>query len=343
MEKVEKNISFTELCQTLRRAESTVKKYLHDYHACLGTNTEMLQHGVTPLVATQLSVIRDLKHARVPHEDIIKVLTSLGDNDLWAGVQNMGPTMREKRKELAKKAGTAVTTTIGVVGFLLALKSQFDSKKHDKETKHIRELLEDHIVNYNKESRRLFETLEEWREEFDTPTSLLTPLRHRPATLSVEDVRRMLKQRGFFHDYWNRNGKGLKHSYKRIARGGEVLVYDFTTNLIWQQGGSQDWIEKWEKAKKHVQNLNWNHYAGYNDWRLPTLEEAMSLMEPKKHGDLYIDPIFDSLQSWIWTCDKVAREPRAWVVLFYLGGCFNPTAYGDYCVRAVRSRPSSVE
>ena len=56
------------------------------------------------------------------------------------------------------------------------------------------------------------------------------------------------------------------------------VVMDYATNLVWQQGGSSEYME-YEQAVNWVEELNRSGYAGFNDWRLPTLEEAMSLME----------------------------------------------------------------
>ena len=101
----------------------------------------------------------------------------------------------------------------------------------------------------------------------------------------------------------------------------EGVIYDLKTGLMWQQGGSPDKM-KFEPTKNWIAELNRKQYAGYNDWRLPTLEEAMSLMEPKKlNGDLYIDPIFDSNQSWIWTSDPYSGASAQWVVHFNYGKC----------------------
>lgn len=71
---------------------------------------------------------------------------------------------------------------------------------------------------------------------------------------------------------------------------------------------------------------------------LGTIEEAMSLMESKKNKDgLYIDPVFDQKQRWIWTMDQPSAS-AAWYVFFSLGGCddFDMEVYDRY-VRAVRS------
>ncbi len=152
--------------------------------------------------------------------------------------------------------------------------------------------------------------------------------------LSEEDVKQMLRDKNFYDRDYNSNGKGIQHQYERAEHGGEKLVVDHATGLTWQQAGSAQNIT-FEQAEKYVRDLNQKRFAGYEDWRLPTLEEAMSLMEREtKNGDLYIAPEFDKAQRWIWTADQ-AGTGRAWVVDF-LGGC-SLTDVGSYKhVRAVR-------
>jgi len=94
----------------------------------------------------------------------------------------------------------------------------------------------------------------------------------------------------------------------------------------------------YERAKNYISELNHEQFAGYNDWRLPTLEEAMSLMEPtQKNSNLHIDQIFDPCQVRIWTSD-FRRDSMSWVVRFDAGYC--DYVYNDsnnnYFVRAVR-------
>jgi len=170
--------------------------------------------------------------------------------------------------------------------------------------------------------------------------------------MSESDVKVMLREYDFFDSRKNKKGKGMLHRYLKIdSESSESIILDLSTGLMWQQGGS-DYTMNYEGAKKWIAELNQAGYAGYKDWRLPTLEEAMSQMEPeKKHGDLYINPMFDAKQRWIWTCDLVIGESRAWIVGFDDGGCLGYAFdYDDlfnnaslHYVRAVRSGQSSKE
>lgn len=164
-------------------------------------------------------------------------------------------------------------------------------------------------------------------------------LRATERKLSEGDVKQMLKSVGLFATDWNKEARGLPHIYETRELAGTKVVVDHITGLMWQQGGSDKELTLAD-AEKHIQQLNREKFAGNNDWRLPTLEEAMSLMEPaKKNGDLYIDPVFDKTQRRIWTTDKVSAGV-AWSVYFTLGYCSNFSVFSAY-VRAVRSGQSS--
>ncbi len=153
--------------------------------------------------------------------------------------------------------------------------------------------------------------------------------------LSDDAVGQMLRDKNFFDGYKNKSGKGIQHHYESVERYGAKLVLDHATGLTWQQGGSKNDMP-FNDAASHIRQLNAKNYGGYKDWRLPTLEEAMSLMEPKKHGELYLDPMFDRTQWWIWTAD-IESAGRAWSVLFLYGGCDLLDFDSDSVVRAVRS------
>jgi hypothetical protein len=173
------------------------------------------------------------------------------------------------------------------------------------------------------------------------------PLRSKPIEdLSKDEVEKMLRRMDFYSGgFWsyvlfgakNKRGKGINHQYDVIEREGEKLVIDHTTGLTWQQSGSPNSMV-YADALKWIEELKKKKFAGYDDWRLPTLEEAMSLMETeKKNGDLYISEVFDRTQRWIWTADKESGS-AAWVVAFLDGSCnFHLVGYGSASlVRAVR-------
>ena len=153
----------------------------------------------------------------------------------------------------------------------------------------------------------------------------------------------MLKKHNFFcqNTNWskkwsNPDGKGIQHQYEK--QHDSEVVFDGATGLYWQQSGSSNHMV-YKDAVKYIEQLNREKYAGFTDWRLPTLEEALSLMEAtQKHGDLYLDPVFDKTQYYIWTVDKTPAG-GVWVVNFGGGYCSNDdgVVYGSSYVRAVRS------
>ena len=91
----------------------------------------------------------------------------------------------------------------------------------------------------------------------------------------------------------------------------------------------------YSEANDYIQSLNQERSAGYSDWRMPTTEELMSLLEPEKQSNgLFIDPIFDDM-SFLWSADKRSSD-SAWDVHFSLG--FVYWSYINFLdVRAVRS------
>ena len=56
------------------------------------------------------------------------------------------------------------------------------------------------------------------------------------------------------------------------AANGDTIVSDLTTNLMWQKSYEEEM--SWHEALNYCENLN---YAGYSDWRLPNINELMSL------------------------------------------------------------------
>lgn len=169
----------------------------------------------------------------------------------------------------------------------------------------------------------------------DLPGFLLD-LRSTPVdNLSDKMVRAMLEQRDFFDKDWNIEGKGVQHLYAEMMSAGDRVVIDYATGLMWQQDGSSSTM-KHAEAETYIQDLNRKKFAGYDDWRLPTLEEAMSLMEStKKNGNLHIDSVFDKTHERIWTVDKSDAD-MAWALHCVKDGCRKYDVLDSIYVRAVR-------
>ena len=128
----------------------------------------------------------------------------------------------------------------------------------------------------------------------------------------------------------------ITHSYVLKEINGDKMVIDHATGLMWHQSSSDENME-WDDAKKWVRELNVRGYSGYNDWRLPTVEEAASLLEPdNKDGGLYIDPVFSNYQERIWTGDENGQV-GAWGVYFGGGLVFWVNFASVFYVRPVRS------
>ncbi len=167
-------------------------------------------------------------------------------------------------------------------------------------------------------------------------------LRNKPKELYLNDYIDMIRIHGFFDYGRNPNGTGIVHKYELRKINGDKVVFDESTGLMWQQSGSSKQMT-FEDAKNWIRELNQNRFASFNDWRLPTLEEAMSLMEPEeKNGELFIDPIFDSKQNWILTEDQVDSQ-NVWVVELGEGLCNTYPSGKTPFVRAVRSGQSPGE
>jgi hypothetical protein len=182
--------------------------------------------------------------------------------------------------------------------------------------------------------RKLIQDLKDALKQlgFDNPLNL----RSQPIdNLTGAEAAQIIRDRNFY-DSSKWPGSGIQHEYETKTINGDTIVLDHTTGLMWQQAGG-DIGKNYEKVQEYIKQLNRDKFAGFSDWRLPTLEEVMSLMEPtQKNGTLYIDQLFDRTQELIWAADSFAFE--AWFVSFEFGDCvIDGFGSSDSCVRAVRS------
>jgi hypothetical protein len=143
-------------------------------------------------------------------------------------------------------------------------------------------------------------------------------LRSSYSVLSLSQVQLMSNIVMRKKDEWGFYGHStINHSYEKKSVNGDKVVIDHATGLMWHQSGSSDYMS-WNSAKDWIRDLNRRGYAGYQDWRLPTLEEAVSLLEASRKNDIYIDPVFNNEQWGIWTGDR-HDSGGTWSVYFSLG------------------------
>ena len=114
------------------------------------------------------------------------------------------------------------------------------------------------------------------------------------------------------------------------------MVTDRATNLLWQQSGSE-YPLTWHQAHEYIKRLNQIRLGGNDNWRLPTINELMSLLTPTPHGEDYcIEPLFDRSQRWLWSCDRRSFT-AAWYVSIDMGFISWQDISGHYYVRGVSS------
>ena len=111
---------------------------------------------------------------------------------------------------------------------------------------------------------------------------------------------------------------------KRFVDNGDGTVTDLETKLIWKQTDSFQDTSKWNnwfRAQEYIQSLNIEKFAGYSDWRMPTLEEAESLHD-ENHSikdmdrmDIFISSAFSPGGGF--TCWSSNEMPHATAAIYY--------------------------
>jgi hypothetical protein len=110
---------------------------------------------------------------------------------------------------------------------------------------------------------------------------------------------------------WSHHSVRLLYSGSSPIRQGttgeDEFVIDLATGLMWNSAplGPISFLG----ALKHVQELNSSRWAGYSDWRLPTLHEAFSFLPDSVSGPrLEVEgkpySIFKKWSNSLWTADS---------------------------------------
>ena len=92
------------------------------------------------------------------------------------------------------------------------------------------------------------------------------------------------------------------------------LVHDKTTDLTWQRRGSE-YPLTWPQACEYVDKLNADQYGGLNKWRLPTVDELLSLLPDSSRNE---KRIVAPEKRWMWSCDLHGKN-ESWFINLDMG------------------------
>ncbi|MFH1718532.1 MAG: DUF1566 domain-containing protein, partial [Planctomycetota bacterium] len=128
-------------------------------------------------------------------------------------------------------------------------------------------------------------------------------------------------------------GRGAGRQYVRCVRGpahgendlvdnGDGTVTDRATGLMWMRADSGKAMN-WAKALEYAADLE---FAGYDDWRLPSVKELQSVVDYRRAPDARdssargaaIDPVFrlTEVESWFWTSTTHIENGFGYYVCF---------------------------
>lgn len=152
-----------------------------------------------------------------------------------------------------------------------------------------------------------------------------------PAVINDGQLEPLIKKWHFFDSILNPQGR---FDNMLVDNGDGLTVTDERTGIMWQRSGLD--IASYRTLQRNLASLNTEGFAGYDDWRLPTMEEALSLMETEMNSKgLYLNPCFSKEQPFIFVAAQ--RKPGGyWCVDYKQGRAFwssgsIPGAFGRLC------------
>ncbi len=156
-------------------------------------------------------------------------------------------------------------------------------------------------------------------------------LPYEPAIINDDEIAGIMKKWNFHDTQLNVDGNFKNYL---IDSGDGLTVLDKRTSLMWQRDGID--ITSIRRMNREINGLNEQGYAGFHDWRLPTMEEAMSLMENAiNRKGVHLHPCFSKEQPFIFV--SAQRQPGGyWFVDYKQGTAFwssgtIPGGFGKLC------------
>jgi len=98
----------------------------------------------------------------------------------------------------------------------------------------------------------------------------------------------------------------------------EETVLDNSTGLIWQLTNSDYPVDR-DEANTIIETLNAIEYGGLSTWRLPTVNELLTLVkDPTSPQNTSLNLPLQINQDWSWSCDRRTNK-TSWYVNTGLG------------------------
>jgi len=133
--------------------------------------------------------------------------------------------------------------------------------------------------------------------------------------LSKDDLSAELKRMNIFDSTLNKEGTAVS-DFSIIKQAGIDLIINKKTRLTWHNTGSEEIID-YRTALYWIRELNDAEYGGFNNWRLPTVLEALSIVNKGvkiKNGTDIIKHASENIDVF-WTCTKSVVEDNRWIIL----------------------------
>ncbi len=138
---------------------------------------------------------------------------------------------------------------------------------------------------------------------------------------------------------------GVEWPSPRFTDNGDKTVTDNLTGLMWAKDASTPTVSScsggyktWSNALSYISCLNSISYLGYNDWKLPNINELESLVDADEYGPALPDGHpFSGVQSWYWSSTTYAYHTSyAWYVYMHNGYVYDGNKSSYYHVWPVR-------
>ncbi len=134
----------------------------------------------------------------------------------------------------------------------------------------------------------------------------LSPLRQEPINICQSRARSLFAVNELY--------RPLAPVCNRFEVRGETVV-DQSTGLVWQRQGSP-YPLSFANAFLYVDQLNGQKFNGCDHWRLPTVNELLSLLPD---GESAPFPVFPARpMNWLWSCDRHGHY-ESWYVNMDMG------------------------